>query len=192
MKKYTKRLLASVLLAATAGTAQAASISFHGGGGNNYSSAWNFDDGAGISVTVTTADSGKDVAWMTNGLGVGSNLFNQDFSSGESMHFQFSETVTLAGIDFQNWEGCCDDVAVIEIDGNPVSLTYSGSGDLWTFAAPIEMDGFTLKDTGSGVSIYRVEGLMDVTAAPEVPVPAAAWLFGSALVGLAAIGRKRG
>jgi hypothetical protein len=31
-----------------------------------------------------------------------------------------------------------------------------------------------------------------VSAAPSaVPVPAAAWLFGSALVGLAGIGRKR-
>lgn len=49
-------------------------------------------------------------------------------------------------------------------------------------------------DSGTGAPItgqYDGAVVLFTAVASEVPVPAAAWLFGSALVGLAGIGRKR-
>jgi hypothetical protein len=40
-------------------------------------------------------------------------------------------------------------------------------------------------------SIYQAQGVFAVVEAPEIPVPAAAWLMGSGLVGLAGIARRR-
>lgn len=47
---------------------------------------------------------------------------------------------------------------------------------------------------GSGTSGANLDVTYNVTGTPvsSVPVPAAAWLFGSALVGLCGVGRKRG
>lgn len=191
MKFALKGLLAAAVIASSATAVQAADISFGGGSINNYSSAWNFNDGAGINVTVTTPSSGN-VSWMTNGVGVGSNGFNQDFKGGEKLTFTFDQAVTLEGIDFINWEGP-DDAAIFEIDGTAQSLTYSASNDKWMFSSAIELTSFTLTNNGSSwTSIYRVQGLLGVAAAPsEVPVPAAAWLFGSALVGLGGLARRK-
>lgn len=46
----------------------------------------------------------------------------------------------------------------------------------------------TLLGTSSGMYL---DGTVTLTATPEVPVPAAAWLFGSAMLGLAGVSRKR-
>lgn len=193
MMKLMQLFWASVMTVLFAGVAHAGDISFNGGSVGNYNgpAGWTFSDGAGINVTATTTTSGKEVSWMTTGLGVGTNCCNQDFNGGESLTFTFNQSVTLAGIEFANWEGCCDDVAVVSIDGALVSLTYSGSDDTWMFdGGPISVaNNFKLDNTGNKfLSIYRVQGLIDVT---QVPIPAAAWLFGSGLIGLAGISRKR-
>ncbi|ARN75053.1 VPLPA-CTERM sorting domain-containing protein [Oceanicoccus sagamiensis] len=54
---------------------------------------------------------------------------------------------------------------------------------------------FSVGVTGSGLGVettinYTASGTYDVVPS-AVPVPAAAWLFGSALVGLAGVGRRR-
>lgn len=53
--------------------------------------------------------------------------------------------------------------------------------------------GFVYSTTGtSGAGAVTLAATTTITLeASEIPVPAAAWLFGSALIGLAGIGRKR-
>jgi len=61
-------------------------------------------------------------------------------------------------------------------------LFFTGSG--WD--ADSRLDG-----TGNQWTLDLAGGLVYGSSAPEIPVPAAAWLFGSALIGLAGVGRKR-
>ncbi|WP_101758710.1 VPLPA-CTERM sorting domain-containing protein [Oceanicoccus sp. KOV_DT_Chl] len=60
----------------------------------------------------------------------------------------------------------------------------TGTGDIFTLVA--------VGDQGSGItSNNSYTFTIGAEQVSEVPVPAAAWLFGSAIVGLAGIGRKR-
>lgn len=71
-----------------------------------------------------------------------------------------------------------------------ITITLNFSGDYSSFTGTIA----AIEESGSGLTHnvttinYDVAGVAEVS---EVPVPAAAWLFGSALVGLAGVGRKR-
>jgi hypothetical protein len=89
-------------------------------------------------------------------------------------------------------------VAITSIDAAAVTFAggapTGGTLDITTFAStfglfiPISFDltaGTFLATSGLG----NVSGTFGAVAA--VPVPAAAWLFGSALLGLAGVGRKR-
>ena len=59
--------------------------------------------------------------------------------------------------------------------------------DFWP--AGVDEDGKPLGGAISHVAIYGVEGNKGLI--PPVPVPAAVWLFGSGLIGLIAIGRRK-
>jgi hypothetical protein len=105
-----------------------------------------------------------------DGQGIGTNIA---FLSGVDGHLQPVPTQTTAGL-------------VIDDAGNGTL------GGLWDAA----FFGTNFNNAISAVSLFgNSAGLFlegSVSAAPSaVPVPAAAWLFGSALVGLAGIGRKR-
>ena len=75
------------------------------------------------------------------------------------------------------WEG-----VTITLDFSPDFSSFTGS------IAAVEKSGSGLTANTTTIN-YTVAGVLDAPA--EVPVPAAAWLFGSALVGLAGVGRKR-
>ena len=51
--------------------------------------------------------------------------------------------------------------------------------------------GFAVVDSSFAVAFVSTSGNTGYAMTSAIPVPAAAWLFGSALVGLAGIGRKR-
>jgi hypothetical protein len=78
--------------------------------------------------------------------------------------------------------------ALGNITGGAITLVAAvPTGTIGTLA--INADASTWAFTISGLDIAQGTGSFVAVAA--VPVPAAAWLFGSALVGLAGIGRKR-
>lgn len=60
----------------------------------------------------------------------------------------------------------------------------------WDIAAT-DLFSFTFNAVGSSMSLDTVAIDIGPSSVSEVPVPAAAWLFGSAVLGMAGIGRRR-
>jgi hypothetical protein len=88
-------------------------------------------------------------------------------------------------------------------DDNLHNWSASGGFDLTTSTwDDINRVGLTLQNTLSAVSLVDGEGALiqkkaigssvDVTTSTVVPVPAAVWLFGSGLLGLVGVARRRG
>lgn len=77
---------------------------------------------------------------------------------------------------------------------DPLSVTFNGT--VYSFGlendvinlGPLAAGTYTLEIQGDVPSFGFAGALIETSA---VPVPAAAWLFGSALLGLAGVGRKR-
>jgi hypothetical protein len=93
------------------------------------------------------------------------------------------------------------------VDSIAATITSSGgtcSGSASACAGPFTAGVYTFNSDAAGpVPSFNLTGLTSpvapgnqqrftlVQAAPEVPVPAAAWLMGSGLVGLAGVARRR-
>ena len=77
--------------------------------------------------------------------------------------------------------------------GNLAFTSAAGTGQQATLAVDFDtMTWVAYNGVGtSGLGMNFAVGAGNLTAPSAVPVPAAAWLFGSALVGLAGVGRKR-
>lgn len=166
--------------------------------------AANFFD-SGLSLTVSPTGNSQKVVGYWEGLGAyskGTDLgtfddcctfFNED---ADQLVFSFNQKVTLGGISFRQWENLKDKVDLVTDSGETVELRhsdYKGEGilvDYFTFATPLTLKSFTLKAVGGAVTAVYIHGLQDAKPVSEVPVPAAAWLMGSALVGLAGVARR--
>lgn len=72
-----------------------------------------------------------------------------------------------------------------EYEGLVLSLVFSG--DLSSFTGTLR----TIETSGSGLTANTTTFDYAVNGAAAVPVPAAAWLFGSGLIGLSAVARRR-
>lgn len=170
--------------------ALAASFSFTGLGGVS-SSGYSATSG-GITVTVTTPGA-NDLSYKRSGLlsggGLGSSgsfLDPKYIGYGESLQVSFSDSVTIGSLKLNDW-GLLDNGKVISDSGTVKLCSLCGGNfDLSSLGS---ISSFTLKG-GLGASFY-LSGLT-VEPATAVPVPAAAWLFVSGLVGLVGlVGRKR-
>jgi len=212
-----KKVLATALLLGTSVSASAAVQLFNfkaDEAGNPDEAAFTsmlFSAG-GINVTVTPGASYNDpLVWIDDkGLGVtDEDDFRgelEDTYSGDSLNetltFTFDTLVTIGGIGFEDWVDGLDNHRVqISYGGGAVSGSFeiAGEGDIddgddifsmgilstsaisWFTVTPIE------ELDGGNTDVY-IYGLYDVTA---VPVPAAAWLFGSAILGLACTKRRQ-
>lgn len=72
-----------------------------------------------------------------------------------------------------------------EYEGLVLSLVFSG--DLSSFTGTLR----TIEKSGSGLTANTTTFDYAVNGVAAVPVPAAAWLFGSGLIGLSAVARRR-
>ena len=113
------------------------------------------------------------------------------------------ETGTVYFPDFDSPLWTAPDTTLLSWD-NIFGAEYDRGFGYWTdgfgeveqspIAAGTTQDGFLFySDTNLPISSWMVYGADSIIATNNtvVPVPAAAWLFGSALLGLAGIGRKR-
>lgn len=138
---------------------------------------WGFDVTGNVNIDLSTMDirldrSGSgpddfDIQATVNG-GVAVSILSYDFGDSSS------------GVDFMGV-----DLSGIGSLGPGDSLmftlaAYNSESDLGTF------DLETVDFGGSDPRALRIEGTVSA-----VPLPAAAWLFGSALLGMAAISRRR-
>ncbi len=154
---------------------------------------------SGIELNLSGSVSAGDFIYVTTAASVEDNkLFNTfgvnaDFVDGVAS-INGDDTIVLY-----------KDGAIIDIMGEGTDGTGSawdhvdgwayrvngtsadGSFDLanWTFSGTNALDGLSAAELGAAVPLGTY------TAASAVPVPAAAWLFGSALMGLLGLRRKQ-
>jgi len=116
----------------------------------------------------------------------------------ETLRLVFSETVTLNSVTFKNGNHGIDfaDDADFVLNGDTFSLINifdvpgaNGVGTVFEFHNPNFLGG---SNVSNNYQFYIAE--LDYTIkgiTPEVPIPPAIWLFGSGLVGMIGIARRR-
>jgi hypothetical protein len=155
------------------GTAQGASGS-HSGAPNgsespNIDNPWTFFSNTGMHQTTSAA----------NVLSATGNTATVDFSGWSVTWNGIADIPMGAGAWGTNAEGVADVTCGVDCgDGDSYTLTYTGrvpAGDPSSF----------------GNVAYRLNLTGTVSAPSAIPVPAAVWLFGSGLVGLVGVARRK-
>lgn len=188
VRALTATLVGCVLSAA----ASAAEIRFDTGPGvAQRANSYSFSNG-GVGVTLTSP--GNKVTHYWEGAGVYTGGINLNtLQNNETLVLTFSQTVRLNKLSFRQWENGFDKVALSSTAGNFTlgNSDYTTDGilvDWFLFDTPLLVNSISLKGD-SGVTVAWLRSV-DVEA---VPLPAAAWLLGSALLGLGgtAVRRRR-
>lgn len=169
-----------------------------------------------VEYSFTAAASGDIVAYFVgkggadytnnlrvyiNGVDTGiSGLANQTSSYGESLNFgsaNAGDSVVFA-IDVENtgktWYS--DKSQNVDSINHVFASGYEGDesipvGTYIAFEDLTGFDGFPSIDFNYLDEQFVVTNVTSESNTPEVPVPAAAWLFGSSLIGLAGVARRR-
>ena len=185
MRKLNRIALLGAALAMSAG-ASAASFDFTGGSNSSATSS----DGA---ITASFSTPSGNVNANGSGLGIKKNCCDLGgIQNNETLRLDFSSATDIGGLNLTGWEAA--DRLTLTWNGGVVDI--NADNNVWSSNENygINLTGvtfLTLKGNSFG-TVTRLSGLYNVSATPsEVPVPAAAWLFGTALVGLAGIARKR-
>lgn len=175
--------------------ASATSFDFTGYGSSNNSSSINVLSADGtITATVTSASGGNVGAYDIDGFGVKDGFFNlPGLQNGEILRVDFSETVDIGTLTMRQWEGPDEAILVGYGTGGSLNLSADSCGlcSAETFGVNLTGIDYLTIQGNSGLTVTLLAGLGDVELTSAVPVPAAAWLFGSALIGLAGLGRRK-
>jgi hypothetical protein len=166
-----------------------------------------------VEYSFTAAASGDIVAYFVgkggadytntlrvyiNGVDTGfSGLVNQTSSYGESLNFgpaNAGDSVVFA-IDVENTGKTWYSDKSQNVDGTNHVFASGYEGDesipIGTYIAFEDLTGFDFIDFNYLDEQFVVTNVAHDRSTPEVPVPAAVWLFGSGLVGLAGVARRR-
>lgn len=139
-----------------------------------------------IDLRVDPVSGGK-VSQNYFGLGRGSWFGNAALSKKEKLTFSFDQTVDLGSIVLNAWGRT--KISWTYADGSTGKMKANARwGGLET---QLNLSGITSLTVAGKKGWIMVGGFNDVFATSEVPVPAAAWLFGSALLGLGGACRRR-
>jgi hypothetical protein len=181
-----KSAVQGVLLAGLLGaaSAQAATFDLTTGSNTNLGDSFNMTED-GITLTISESYGTRRLVQNVNGIGVGPRGFILDSGAidglglNEFVSLSFSESVLLESITFGGWDGN-DDVTF-------TGLSIAGfGGDGGTATINEIVSAFTLGAVGLNDN-FRISSI----TVSAVPVPAAAWLFGSALLGMIGLRRNR-
>lgn len=172
---------------AISSAASAATFDFKGlGSTSNIASS----DG---TITVTITAPGESVGTASSGVGVKSSCCDlSSIQNNETLRLDFSAATDIGGLYLTGWEAA--DRLTLNYDGGVVDINDEHNN--WSsddhYAINLTNVTFLTLTGNSFGTVARLAGLEDVSASvSEVPVPAAAWLFGSALIGLGGFARKR-
>jgi len=188
-----KLMCAAAVIASSFGTAaNAAVIDFGTSGGSNCSASGCSVNLGGSTVNVSVSSGQGSVTQALFGLGVDSGFADDGAldnyavgASQEALTFTFDAPVVLDSIGLGLFEGPDSGNSFYTIDGGsqvPIhSSSFTVGQQVSTLVISTDPRGFI------GNTTFRVNQL-EVSA---VPLPAAAWLFGSALFGLGFVKRRR-
>jgi hypothetical protein len=175
-----KGILAGAVIAVSASGAQAASYNYLG----------TIDSCTGICGIFTAVGQSLDLSFDSVAAGPG-QILTADVSnvaialstpSGGALAFVSGFAVSSA-LDIDGGDAVTGGIATFQATGATTGIVAQAAIDVDTGL----WEAFVVETNGSLTSIAAGNGAF-VSA---VPVPAAAWLFGTALVGLAGIGRQR-
>jgi hypothetical protein len=196
--------LAAILVFLIAGTAAAATVDFRGaafGGANNQTSFSAPVDG--YTVTLTTMPTGARLYWdSTDGLGVRYGYENDEIEGRERLKIGFSTPVSLSSVlltDLFN-EGYLERGSY-QLNGTGSWISFSAlssqtpgtNGELKLSLDPsILVSSIMFRAPGYLPFLnQRHEFSVAAIEVNAVPIPAAAWLLGSGLIGLVALRRRK-
>lgn len=161
---------------------------------NVYSATVTFNNGsghylaAGTSFIVGTQGGPLFYNPVENAIGVGHTVFDGAIALGEELSIQMSDTINIQKIYFRQWENPLLfwplDSVNLSTNSNTITLTDSGQGVqlLDQFSVNLTDDYLKIKANNGLTAIYLHS--IEFETPLHVPAPPAAWLFGSALIGL--------
>lgn len=212
----SKRFIAAAALALMGSSAFADSIDFTGNGGTlklfstkttDFGSSVGFTSaGGGITGTLTATNSSGGASNIgglnLDGYGVWDG-YSGTIEGDETLIITFDQVVDIGSIHLRQWEGPDDGIVAtfFSAGGNSTVVHTSDDGGAFntnehitlnaTGVSSIQVSGiYNGKILGIPKTQFYVAGLNNVELS-QVPLPAAAWLFGSALLGLVGIGRRK-
>ena len=178
-----KSILAAALLAATAGTAQAAVYDFAG--------TFQMRDPTGALMqndTTLTGTMDMDLGTGAATASISSTMpFFGSMWTAHNITMQMTGPTTAAGAMMFDW-GATTNIAVTVDFG--VTMNGNGTIDFITLDGP-SADGIAGNPMDNGPFPGFNAAFLGTATPQAVPVPAAVWLFGSGLVGLAGVARRR-
>ncbi len=154
---------------------------------------------------LALASAGAQAASTLSGPGTPGTLNSGDAASVSHAAGAFSDNWTLTvneatgaanvSISFADFPttflGLTFNITGMGVSGNP---TFTGGGDSWMFSGTLANATYSINvsgtASGTGGGLYSAAFNATPAAAP-VPIPPAALLFGSALIGLAGLRRKK-
>ena len=139
--------------------------------GYNYADhdAWAYSNSS-VSMFFTITDNDYDFTFDSNSL----------YTSNDA-------TISYGLYDYQSGTYLVDNIFSNTIETASFTETL-GLGDYWLYLQGVSYGGY---DMDSGYASGNFNASLTAIAPSAVPVPAAVWLFGSGLVGLAGIARRK-
>lgn len=197
VKNKTLRSFIAGILMVGGSSAMAANLpttfDFTGKGGQNDSSSITFTSTGGLTTTAVATAPGENVgASSLEGIGVKTGFFNlNSLQNNEVLRVDFADDVNITSFTMRQWEGPDEIIFKAFGDSNNYTLNYGPDSCALCTTETVGVDfkdiNYITIEGNSSLTVTYLAG-MGVTV---VPLPAAAYLFGSALMGLVAISRRR-
>ena len=113
----------------------------------------------------------------------------QIWDSNSELQLEFNQSIRALGFDWSNTDGS-NDLMELLVDGESFAFGPAQNSGFFGVISDSALIGLALSDTegdGGACEYCTIDNL----SYSAVPVPAAAWLFGSALAGLSVVRRKK-
>jgi hypothetical protein len=157
------------------------------GATGDYSGAFLFTSNGG---TIDMTSAGAPLAW-TDGISVAGILF-QPYHTGPIVADITGGVLTVSSLPFASYSVGDDILFNMNPDSAPTVLNLIQTGaDTYAYRIAFSHYITNVEDPSGAFVNYTGYWILEGTMSTAVPIPAAAWLMGSGLLGLAGVARRR-